>query len=146
MNIPSKQDVVTTVHPINLNLPPALYQRLVEVADASQQSLAEVIIQSLHTGLPPSLDHIPDRFQADLKALNQFDDRLLQVAAKQDLSVDKATLYKDLLLKNQIDNLNTEEQAQLDTLRDEADLLMFRRAYATALLKWRGQPAPDLKV
>ena len=66
-----------TAESINLQLPPSLYQRLVEVADASQQSLAEVIIQSIQTGLPPSLEYIPERFQDDLRTLNQLGDEML---------------------------------------------------------------------
>ena len=53
-----------TVKDIKLQLPTSLYQHLVEVAEASQKSLAEVAIQSIQTGLPPSLAHIPKRFQA----------------------------------------------------------------------------------
>ena len=133
-----------TVQGINLELPPALYQRLVEVAEASQQSLTDVVLQSIQTGLPPGLEHVPDRFRDDLIALNQFSDEVLWDVAALDLAEDKAELYEQLLDKNQQGQLEENEQSLLDTLREEADLLMLRRAYASALLKWRGHRIPTL--
>ncbi len=133
-----------TLQPINLQLPAALHQRLVEVAHASQQSLTEVIIQSIQTGLPPGLEHVPERFQDDLRTLNQLNDNLLWEISTHDLSDDKAKLYEQLLVKNQQGQLTENEQLTLDTLRDEADLLMLRRAYATGVLKWRGHRIPKL--
>jgi hypothetical protein len=40
--------------------------------------------------------------------------------------------------------LTSEGQAWLDTLRDEADALMLRKAQAFALLKSRGHKLPTL--
>jgi hypothetical protein len=129
-----------TVQGIYLELPPALYQRLVEVAEVSQQSLIDVVMQSIQTDLPPGLEHVPDRFRDDLRALNQFSDDLLWDVAGLDLAEDKEELYEQLLIKNQQGQLEEKGQSLLDTLREEADLLMLRRAYASALLKWRGHP------
>ena len=36
------------------------------------------------------------------------------------------------------------EQQEWETLRWEADRLMFRKAYAAVLLKWRGERVPTL--
>ena len=133
-----------TVPGITLELPPALYQRLIEVAEASHQSLNDVVLQSIQTGLPPSLEHVPERFRADLVALNQLNDDVLWDVAALDLADDKAALYEELLDKNQQGQLEASEQALLDTLREEADLFMLRRAYAYALLKWRGHRIPTV--
>ncbi len=123
---------------ITLHLPDQLYRRLSEAANASQQPLDHVVIQSLRVGLPPNLDRIPQRFQADLRALDQLSDEMLWQIARSDLNDDKAALYETLLEKNQQGKLEQKDQARLDTLREEADLLMLRRSYAYALLKWRG--------
>ena len=40
--------------------------------------------------------------------------------------------------------LTEKEHAQLDTLRREADTLMFRKAYAAVLLKHRGFHPPSI--
>jgi hypothetical protein len=40
--------------------------------------------------------------------------------------------------------LDDADKVRLSTLREEADLLMLRRSFAHALLKWRGQRIPTL--
>jgi hypothetical protein len=129
---------------ITLRLPDQLYQRLSEAADASQQSLDQIVLQSIRVGLPPSLDRVPQRFQADLRAMDQLSDEMLWQIARSDLDDDKATLYETLLEKNRRAKLDRGEQARLDTLREETDLLVLRRSYAYALLKWRGHRIPLL--
>ena len=129
---------------ITLHLPDHLYRRLTEAADASRQPLDHVVLQSIRIGLPPSLDRVPERFRADLQALDRVSDEMLWRIARSDLDDDKATLYETLLEKNQRGELGREDQARLDTLREEADLLMLRRSYAYALLKWRGHRIPTL--
>lgn len=127
---------------ISLQLPDGLYRQLAEAAEAARQPLDRVVIQSIRVGLPPGVDSVPERFRADLRALNSLDDDVLWRIAQSDLDVDKAALYEQLLGKNQCGPLEPEEQAQLDILRDEADLLMLRRSFAYALLKWRGHRVP----
>ena len=71
-----------------------MYQHLADVAEASQQSLTEVLLQSIRVGLPPTLAHVPERFRADLKALYQLSDERLWQVAEQDLTTDKAEQYE----------------------------------------------------
>ncbi len=75
----------------------------------------------------------------NLSALNSLDTPVLQRVAHAELDAAKTARYETLLMKNQREALLSKEQAQLDRLREEANLLMLRRAYAYALLKWRGQ-------
>ena len=49
-----------------------------------------------------------------------------------------------LLEKNSAGTLSAVEQEELATLRLAADRLMLRKAYAWAVLRWRGQPVPEL--
>jgi hypothetical protein len=132
------------VHEITLNVPGDLYELLRQKAKSSKQALDEVALQSLRAGMPPSLNHVPQRFHTDLQALDQMSDGMLQQIAHADLPNDKAALYESLLEKNGRASLNQEEQATLNRLREEADLLMLRRAYAYTLLKWRGHRIPSL--
>ncbi len=48
--------------------------------------------------------------------------------------------YETLLDKKKTGALTSTEEQRLDTLRREADILMFRRGYAAVLLKRRGYP------
>ncbi len=132
-----------TVHEITLHLPEDIFEQLRQKAESSKQALADIALQSLRVGMPPSLNHVPERFRADLLTLDQLSDDMLRLIAQTDLSDDKADLYESLLTINQNEKLNKTEQATLDTLREEADLLMLRRAYAYTLLKWRGHTIPS---
>jgi hypothetical protein len=48
--------------------------------------------------MPPSLDHVPVRFSADLLTLDQMSDDVLRSIAQTDLPDDKAALYESLLI------------------------------------------------
>jgi hypothetical protein len=113
-----------------------------EKAHTSQQALDDVVMQTIRAGMPPSLELVPTRFRADLEALDQMSDEMLRQIGRADLDEDKAALYQTLLRKNQRDELSGEERDTLTALREEADLLMLRRAYASALLNWRGHHTP----
>jgi hypothetical protein len=77
--------------------------------------------------------------------MSRLSDETLWQIAHRDLDDDKAALYESLLDQNRRGELCEADQARLDTLREEADLLMLRRSYAYALLKWRGHRIPSVK-
>lgn len=71
------------------------------------------------------------------------DDGLWQIAGSV-MNKDKIALYDLLLERRRAGALTLEGQAWLDTLREEADALMLRKAQAYALLKSRGHKLPTL--
>lgn len=104
---------------VTIRLPDSLYQRLNAVAQASGWTLEEVVLQSIRSGMPPSLIKVPDKYHAQLLALNKLDDQALWEAGQ------------------------GEWQGLDASAAEKADLELLRRAYAYALLKWRGHPLPD---
>jgi hypothetical protein len=134
-----------TIQAIRLNLPDNLLRRLTETAEATQQSVDAVLLQTIRAGLPPSLERVPQRFRSDLRELNRLDDETLRRVAVCELDDDKAVEYETLLEQNQRAPVTGDQNVRLDILREEADLLMFRRAYALALLKWRGNPNAEFR-
>lgn len=50
--------------------------------------------------------------------------------------------YNTLLEKNSSSALTENERLNLVSLRQEADLFMFRKAQAAVLLRWRGYSLP----
>ena len=129
---------------ITLHLPDHLYQRLGRTADALQWTLGDVVLQSIRVGLPPSLDRVPERFRTDLRVLGRLSNEMLWQITRSDIDDDKAVLYESLLEQNRRGELGKTDQARLNTLREDADLLMLRRSFAYALLKWRGHRIPTL--
>jgi hypothetical protein len=91
-----------------------------------------------------SLERVPERFRDDLRALNRLDDEVLSQVARSEIKEDKAIFYESLLEQNSRGELDKAGRTMLTTLRDEADLLMLRRSFACALLKWRGHRIPSL--
>lgn len=49
-----------------------------------------------------------------------------------------------MLEKNQNNQINQEERQELSALRATVDRSMMRKAYAWAVLRWRGQRIPPL--
>jgi hypothetical protein len=129
---------------ITLQIPEELFEQLVNKAATSHQPVDVVALQSLRVGMPPDLKHIPARFLPDLESLDLVDDAVLWQVARAELADDRAALYEELLHKNQRNELKPTEQKTLEALREEADLLMLRRSYAYALLKWRGHRIPTV--
>lgn len=129
---------------ITLQIPEDWYEQLINKAATFHQPVNVVALQSLRVGMPPDVKHIPARFLPDLESLDMMDDTVLWQVARTELADDKAVLYEDLLDKNRRDELAQGEQESLEMLREEADMLMLRRAYAYALLKWRGHRIPPV--
>ena len=119
------------------------------MAALSQQPAEAIVAQSLAHSLPPLLEEIPRRYQADVYPLLSMSDAELQREARRTFPAKDWAEYEILLDKQRNASLTPEEQLRLETLRREADVLTFRRSYAAVLLKRRGYrlPAPqELKL
>jgi hypothetical protein len=102
---------------ISLTLSQSTYDRLTTVAEAAGWSLEDVLLQTIKNGMPPSLQKVPEEFHAELLALHKLQDPELWPVVE---GKDESPAGK--------------RNAGFETLR---------RAYAYALLKWRGHPVPD---
>lgn len=131
-----------TIQDVNLPLPEDLYLRLQHVAEATQQSLTDVLLHAVQMGSPPDWSDVPAEFQADLAAMDRLsDDALWKVARSRQDETEQAR-YEDLLEKNAAGVLTAEEELELAALRTESDRFMLRKAHAAALLRWRGHRLP----
>ena len=129
---------------ITINLTDTLYKQLKRAAQLSRQPTEAVVIQSLTHTLPALLEEIPARYQSDVYPLLQMSDVDLQREANRTFSSQRWAENEALLDRKKARLLTTEEGTRLDTLRREADVLMFRRGYAAVLLKKRGYRLPTL--
>ena len=129
---------------MTINLSDTLYKQLKRAAQLSRQPTETIIIQSLTHTLPALLEEIPARYQSDVYPLLQMSDADLQREANRTFSSQRWAEYEALLDRKKTKPLTPEEETRLDTLRREADVLMFRRGYAAVLLKRRGHSLPTL--
>ena len=130
-----------TVQEVRLPLPENLYLRFQQLAQATEQSLTDVLLHAVKVGSPPDWSAAPAEYQADLAAMDRLpDDALWQIARGQH-ATDLAR-HQELLDRNAEGRLSASEQAELTGLRTSADRFMLRKAHAAALLRWRGHTLP----
>ncbi len=108
------------IRSISIDLPENLYADLQDVAQAAGMPLEKVILQSIRTGMPPSLSKVPATFHPELLALNKLSDRDLIRVVEGELTPETTD----------------------DEQHRKADFRSLRRIYALSLLKWRGHPIP----
>ena len=70
-------------------------------------------------------------------------EELLEIAHSQ-VPFSQQQRHVKLLEKNQTDDLTLEQRQELNNLRSLADRLMLKKAYAWAVLRWRGHRVPPL--
>ena len=105
---------------IEIDLPVVIYEELKLIAEASSWPFERVLIQTIKSGMPPTLQKVPEVFHKELLALNGLED-------------------KDLL---RIAEGNWPEPEKKDAAYKKADFEVLRRTYALSLLRWRGHPVP----
>lgn len=105
---------------VQFELPISLYAELAEIAEASDSTMEDVLVQTIKCGMPPSLSKVPDEFHTELLPLNRLAD-------------------KDLLRIVEGDWPAPKKQSELHR---KADFASLRRTYALSLLRWRGHPIP----
>jgi hypothetical protein len=131
-------------HSLTVTLPDYLYRQLQRQAQVVNRPLNEVAATALESLVVPVEDDLPPGLQAELSAMVYLSDDALWQMAGSVMNKDKLALYDLLLERRRSGTLTPEGQAWLDTLRDEADALMLRKAQAYALLKSRGYKLPTL--
>lgn len=133
-----------TVHPLHIQLPEAIYQRLQRVAEVTNQQLQTIVIQTIRGNLPPSLDDLRPEWREAVADLPTLSDEALWAVAREPLPSRQWRRHQRLLHKMQESVLPEAEQAELAALRAAADRSVTRRSYAFALLKWRGHTLPSI--
>lgn len=131
-------------HSLTVTLPDHLFRQLQRQAQVVNRPLNEVAVTTLESLVVPVEDDLPPALQTELTAMAYLSDDALWQIAGSVMNKDKIALYDLLLERRQGGALTPEGQAWLDTLRNEADALMLRKAQAYSLLKSRGHKLPTL--
>lgn len=126
---------------ITVTLPKSLFHFLERQAQQTRQPIEKLVVQSVAGNLPPTVDNAPPEKQAELLALQWLPIDQLQQIAHEQVAPTAQARHLELLAQ---ETLTDDERAELARLRQQADWLMLRKAYAWAVLRWRGQPIPPL--
>jgi hypothetical protein len=128
---------------LTIRLPREAARRLERVAEIAGRSVEEVAEEALLSALPALLDGVPGRLRSELRAMESGTEEALRAELETEMAPAAIARYDTLLAANAAGDLDGPAQQELRALRDEADRLMFRRAYAALILKWRGHRLPD---
>jgi hypothetical protein len=123
---------------ITLTLPDNVLQPVQRVAQATKQSVEELLVAALQAALPP-LEGLPSAVIQHLVGLESLDDQSLWRVMLETVPLDQQNLLHDLLVRNQADMLTDAEREQLAMLQHQADLVLLRKARAAVLLRFRGK-------
>ncbi len=129
---------------LTIRLPVQAANRLRRIAEIAHRPIDDVVAETLQSTLPPLLDDLPAAFQADLTTLETWSNEALRQQMVAKLDNNSLTRYDSLLAKNSAGTINEFERQAMDVLRAQADLIIYRKAYAALLLKWRGERVPTV--
>ena len=114
---------------ITLTLPDNVLQPVQRVAQATKQSVEELLVTALQAVLP-TLEGLPPDVVQHLVALESLDGQALGRVMLETVPLDQQHRLHDLLLRNQAGVLTDSEREQLALLQQQADLVMLRKARA----------------
>ncbi len=127
-----------------IELPDPVFQHLERLARLTNQSLDELVVQSIKGNLPPTVETVPAEIQDELLALQTASVENLRQVAQSEVPEAQQQQYLALLEQNQMSQLSSKEQQELRHLMLLTDQLMLKKAHACAILRWRGQPILSL--
>lgn len=130
---------------LTVTLPDAVYQHLQQIAALTQQPLEQLVRQSIEGNLPPAIGSASPEIQSELLGMQMLAAKDLRLLSESQVAPEQQARHLELLKKNAANQLSVHEQNELSALRLAADRLMVRKAYALALLRWRGYPLPDFE-
>jgi predicted transcriptional regulator len=129
---------------ITIELPEMILRQLTLLAEATHQSVEALVSQSVLSNLPPATDTAPLELQPEFLMMQTLSIEGLKAIAQAQVEPGQHERHVELLRKNEDDQLLPEERQELTALREAADQLMLRKAYAWSLLRWRGQRIPAI--
>ncbi len=130
---------------ITISLPETVLRQLMRISAATHQSLESLITQSVLSNLPPSTDNAPPELQAELLEMQTLSINDLQTIAQSQIDPLQSERHIELLRQNAENQITAAEREELSDLRQAADWLMLRKAYAWSVLRWRGARIPALE-
>lgn len=129
---------------VTIRLPVQAADRLRRVAAIAHRPIDEVVADTLQSTLPPLLDELPAAVQPLLAQLESWSNDALRRQLYVMVDEERLDRYDHLLAQKASDALTEVERQELEQLRQQTDLLMFQKAYAALLLKWRGERVPTV--
>lgn len=133
-----------TTKTLMIELPDHIMRALTDLADKTNKSPEKLAALSIVGNLPPDIPGGREEWQADFLAMQDLSIAELRQLGYSQLSETHQKRHLELLDKNTANTLTPQERQELRDLREAADRHMLKKAYAWAILRWRGCPTPAL--
>ncbi len=127
------------IRDVKVALPQQLYRRLQQTAQAVHSDVAQVIVSTLETQLPPLPENLPPALAADLRRWAMLDDQALQALANAFLPLRQQRRFTTLLRKAESSQLSDRERIEWEQLQQNYLRLSQNKAKARFLLAQREQ-------
>jgi hypothetical protein len=122
---------------ITLTLPEQTMEQAQQAAAILQRPVEEVL-RDLLAAVLPTMHDVPDHMQAELLRMTWLDSQELWRIAREQISTAAQAQLQQLTHLQGERPLTSDEQAQLDALRQEYGRITFLKARAYAILSLRG--------
>jgi len=129
---------------ITLQLPEPILRYFQQIATDTRRPVEQLVRQSVEGNLPPSVPAMPREMRSELLNMQALPVAELKRIALGQVAPAQRERHLALLAKNSVAEVAPAEQDELVVLRQSADRLMLRKAYAWAVLRWLGHPTPSL--
>jgi len=134
-----------TTHQVTITLPDEIYQQVNKQSQLMERSIAEelaaVVISSVQ-----EQDRLSPDIKRQLSELKFFTDEELWQAARMTAPTDKEERIQELMDKQNLEELTSSEQQEVEDISDYFSRIMLVRAEAAVLLKERGYDVDQLLV
>jgi hypothetical protein len=120
-----------------LNVPEEVYVRARQIAEETSLPVDQVMIDYLRTISAP-LPNLHPNEEAELEALKNLSDDTLWTIAREQMAENLQTRLQDLMDKNSLGTITSEEYRELEGMVERGQQLMVRKSEAAALLTRRG--------
>ncbi len=133
------------IQQLTLELPEGIFQQFARMAKITHQTIESLAIQSISANLPPTIENAPLEMHSSLQAMQTLSIKELLKIAHSQIPTTQQQRHFTLLEENKkTDFMAPHERQELRKLGEKADKLMLKKAYAWALLRWRGYRIPAL--
>jgi hypothetical protein len=122
---------------VSIQVPEPIFRRLQRAAELTYRSVEEVLATTIEANLPFSPD-LPSDLAHELAAMNMMSDEALWAASESSLSPAQHRRLRQLTRAGGERTLTPAESAELQSLIDQYDRSVLRRAHALAVLAHRG--------
>lgn len=133
MNVPETVAAET----VTLQVPGQLYARAKQAAGKNQQTLEQLLLGAMVSGLS-LLNDLPDEMVVDMATLALLNDGALWRMARQTMSEEHYERMDELLALKKEKRLTAVQQQEVDIYLAEYDRIVLQRAHAAVLLQQRG--------